>query len=52
MGTSNTRHRLQQQYGRNASFRLDPRPDGGTIATILIDGLVDPTRSGELDDAG
>ena len=52
VGTSNTRHRLQQQYGRNASFRLDPRPDGGTIATILIDGVVEPSRSGESDDAG
>lgn len=36
VGTSNTRHRLRQQYGGTATFTLMPCPGGGTIATIEI----------------
>jgi len=36
VGTSNTRHRLQQQFGSRARFTLSPRPQGGTSAVIEI----------------
>jgi LytS/YehU family sensor histidine kinase len=38
VGTSNTRHRLRQQYGSAASFVLTPREGGGTSAIIEIPG--------------
>lgn len=39
IGTANTRHRLLQQYGRDAVFTLEPAPAGGTIATLILPQL-------------
>ncbi|HEY0811062.1 MAG TPA: histidine kinase, partial [Longimicrobiales bacterium] len=36
VGLSNTRARLQKMYGAAQELRLEPRPGGGTIATISI----------------
>ena len=36
LGLRNTRARLQQLYGAAAALRLEPRPSGGTIATLSL----------------
>jgi two-component system, LytTR family, sensor kinase len=36
LGLRNTRARLQQLYGSAAALRLEPRPSGGTIATLSL----------------
>lgn len=38
VGTTNTEHRLRQQYGSAASFELRPLEGGGTIAAIELPG--------------
>lgn len=39
VGLGNTRSRIEQLYGGDASFEIEPRPNGGTAVTLSLPAL-------------